>query len=133
MVDTACAPLLVPMFNCRVCANTPFGTLFGGGDDASSETSSMPSVDSSSRSSASGTDTECHTHKPLDYADRRVYSPRSAQDVEVKKAAWKPFVHPRTKDLWGDRFEAEINRVLSEPYSYTSCHFLLSPRGFQYR
>lgn len=104
------------MFNCRVCANTPFGAIFGYEDDSSRsrdkrsrrhkghEIRSMMS-----REDSQGSEPAFHRATS---AERTCFRRRYPDEVHTKVAAWFSYLHVRAHEFWKD--EATIKDALEK-------------------
>lgn len=95
--------------NCRVCANTPFQSIFGDADsiDSDGEVAKADDILSGQEhthvvgGSVDDAGSEASGYDPLRFLAR------SDEEIKAKVIEWRPFLHPRTKELWKEREDVD--------------------------
>lgn len=96
--------------SCRVCANTPFASVFGAQDSQSSTEGSRPSRGVSLRQGPRPVGQA--SVAPVDRPEG-VWEARNNKEIEDQKKLWAPHTHPRLRDLWKDKYDKVLNKSLN--------------------
>eukprot|EP00930_Biecheleria_cincta_P098687 TRINITY_DN90339_c0_g1_i1.p2 TRINITY_DN90339_c0_g1~~TRINITY_DN90339_c0_g1_i1.p2 ORF type:complete len:189 (+),score=40.62 TRINITY_DN90339_c0_g1_i1:86-652(+) len=89
------------MFQCRICAENPFNTLFGGQAPAKGE------KDSKKKKEKAGAVAGSAGRRSVSQRDEVAFKVRTAKEVDALIAEWVQYTHPRAKDFFSDQEDME--------------------------